>query len=351
LLIVDETRLPEWRERSLRLLCFALAAALILYFVSLVADVLLLIFAGILLATLLHGLARLVVVYARLPAPVALTLVVAAMLVAAAATGYLLAPRVSEQLSQLVTRVPADFHKILSPVEQTPWGKALLQSLPPHGGGSSRGMVRGIFGAASSTFDMLAAMVIAVFLGLYLAAEPATYLAGGLRLLPLARRRRLRATAEEVALTLRWWLLGRFLSMALIAAMTSIGLSLLGVQLAITLGILAGILTFIPYIGSAASAVPAILIALTQNGQTALYVLLLYVGVHIVEGYILVPLMQKKMVHVPPALTLAAQALLGALFGILGLALATPLVAAAVTAVRLLYVEDVLADDMQRSVL
>ena len=184
-----------------------------------------------------------------------------------------------------------------------------------------------------------------------LAAEPVTYLAGGLRLLPPARRERLRATAEEIALTLRWWLVGRFLSMALIAAMTSIGLSLLGVQLAITLGMLAGVLTFIPYIGSVASAVPAILIALTQNSQTAFYVVLLYVGVHVVEGYILVPLMQKKMVHVPPALTLAAQALLGALFGVLGLALATPLVAAALTAIRLLYVEDVLDDDMRRSVL
>ena len=343
--------LPEWRERLLRLLCFALVVALILYFFSLVADVLLLIFAGILLATLLHGLARLVVVYARLPAPLALAAVVMAVLVAVAATGYLLAPRVSDQLSQLVTRVPADFHKILSPVEQTPWGKALQQLLPPRDGGSRQGVVGGIFGAASSTFDIIAAAVIAAFLGLYLAAEPATYLAGGLRLLRPARRQRLRVTAEEIAVTLRWWLLGRFLSMALIAAMTSIGLSLLGVQLAVMLGILAGILTFIPYIGTVASAVPAILIALTQSDQTALYVLLLYVGVHIVEGYILVPLMQKKMVHVPPALTLAAQALLGALFGVLGLALATPLAAAALTAIRLLYVEDVLNDDMHRSLL
>jgi predicted PurR-regulated permease PerM len=341
---VDETRLPEWRERLLRLLCFALAAALILYFFSLVANVLLLIFAGILLATLLHGLARLVAVYGRLPAPLALAVVVAALLAAMAATGYLLAPRVSEQLSQLVTRVPADFHHILTPVEQTPWGKALLQSLPPRSAGSS-GMVRGIFGAASSTFDLIAAIVITAFLGLYLAAEPATYLAGGLRLLPPARRQRLRVAAEEIALTLRWWLLGRFLSMALIAAMTSIGLSLIGVQLAITLGILAGILTFIPYVGSVASAVPAVLIALTQNSQSALYVVLLYIGVHVVEGYILVPLMQKKMVHVPPALTLAAQALLGSLFGVLGLALATPLVAAALAAIRILYVENVLDDD------
>ena len=89
--------------------------------------------------------------------------------------------------------------------------------------------------------------------------------------------------------------------MALIAAMTTVGLSLIGVQLAITLGILAGILTFVPYIGSIVSAVPAILIALTQNSQSALYVVLLYVGVHIVEGYVLVPLMQKKMVHVTGA--------------------------------------------------
>ena len=348
---MEELRLPEWRERLLRLLCFALVAALILYFFSLAANVLLLIFAGILLATLLHGLARLVAVYAHLPAPLALAAVVAAVLVAMATTAYLLAPHVSEQLSQLVTRVPADFHNILAPVERTPWGKALLEAFPAGGTGSGRGVMRGIFGAASSTFDIVAALVIAGFLGLYLAAEPATYLAGGLRLLPPGRRQRLRVTAEEIALTLRWWLVGRFLSMALIAAMTSIGLSLLGVQLAITLGILAGVLTFIPYVGSVASAVPAILIALTQNREIALYVVLLYVGVHVVEGYVLVPLMQRKMVHVPPALTLAAQALLGALFGVLGLALATPLAAAALTAIRLLYVEDVLNDDMRRSVL
>jgi predicted PurR-regulated permease PerM len=270
--------------------------------------------------------------------------VVVAIIAAAVGTGYFLAPRVSEQLNQLVTQLPAAFHRFLAPVEQTHWGNILLRAFEPSTAGASPGMVRGIFGVASSTVDVIAALIIVAFIGLYPAIDPATYLAGCLRLVPRARRERMRTVAQEVGRTLRWWLAGRILSMALIAIMALIGLWLLGVQLAFTLGLLAGLLAFIPYIGSISSAIPAILVALTQDSRLALYVVVLYVGVHLVEGYVLVPLMQKRMVHLPPALTLAAQALLGALFGILGLALATPLAAASVTAIRLLYIEDVLHD-------
>ena len=93
------------------------------------------------------------------------------------------------------------------------------------------------------------------------------------------------------------------------------------------------------------------LIALASSTELALYVVVLYTVVHVVEGYILVPLMQRRMGHVPPALALVAQAILGSLFGILGLTLATPLAAAALVAIRMLYVEDVLHDDTSHPLL
>jgi predicted PurR-regulated permease PerM len=179
---------------------------------------------------------------------------------------------------------------------------------------------------------------------LYGAADPEIYVAGAVRLVPLGRRARIREVLREVAQALRWWLVGRLISMAVIAVMTGAGLWLIGVRLAFTLGLLAGTLSFVPYLGSISSAIPAILIALTQSTTMVLYVIVLYVVVHIAEGYILVPLTQKKMVHLPPALTLSMQAILGTLLGIIGIALATPLTAAVMVATRMLYVEDVLHD-------
>jgi predicted PurR-regulated permease PerM len=341
---------PPWQERFLRLLRYLLITALALLALWLVAKVLLVIFAGILLAILLRALADWLARWTRLPPGLSLAIVVLAIILVAAGTGYFLAPRASDQLNQLFTRLPDEFHRLEDSLARTGWGKALVQDLQRQG--SSSGAVVGrVFGAATTTVDVLAAIVIILFVGLYLAAEPRTYLAGALRLVPPTRRLRMAGVLWEVTEALRWWLVGRIISMAIITIMTATGLWLLGVQLALTLGLLAGILAFVPYVGSVTSAIPAILIALTQRTELALYVILLFVGVHVVEGYILVPLMQKRMVHLPPALTLGAQAVLGALFGVLGLALATPLVAAIVTATRLLYIEDVLHDNPAQPVL
>ena len=110
------------------------------------------------------------------------------------------------------------------------------------------------------------------------------------------------------------------------------------------MGFLAGILTFVPYIGAFVSAVPSLLLAVSINLDLAVYVVLLYIVVHLIEGYIRVPLVQRRVVPLPPALTLSAQIILGVVAGFLGLLLATPLVAAAIVIIRTVYVEDVLGD-------
>ncbi len=129
--------------------------------------------------------------------------------------------------------------------------------------------------------------------------------------------------------TLQWWLIGQVFLMLVIGVLIGLGLWLLKVPLALALAILAGLLTFIPYLGPILSAVPAVLFALTESPTLAFYVALLYIGVQTVESYLLEPIVQRKTVYLPPALTIFSQVVLGVLVGGLGVALALPLVAAA----------------------
>jgi predicted PurR-regulated permease PerM len=117
------------------------------------------------------------------------------------------------------------------------------------------------------------------------------------------------------------------------------------VKLALTLALIAGLFNFVPYIGALTGAVPAIAVAFAQGPQMAAYTALLYAAVQTLEGNVIAPLIQKRTVDLPPALTILSQTLLGSLFGIIGLILATPLAAAGMTAVRMVYVESVLEGD------
>jgi predicted PurR-regulated permease PerM len=147
-------------------------------------------------------------------------------------------------------------------------------------------------------------------------------------------------------MALRRWLVGQFFAMLLVGTLTTIGLLILGVPLALTLGIFTFFLVFVPYVGSIVSGALAVLIALLDSPQTALYAGLLYGGIQFVESYFITPLVQEKVVSLPPVLLLASQFLLGVLAGAVGIALATPLSVAVVVLVQMLYVEDVLGDDV-----
>jgi len=161
---------------------------------------------------------------------------------------------------------------------------------------------------------------------------------------PLPARPRAREVLAELKRTLGWWLLGRLCSMLVIGTATGVGLRLLGVPLALTLGLIAALLSFVPYIGPILAALPAVLIGLTQGPLQAFHVLLFYVGLQTLESYLFTPLVQRRAIALPPALQLAAQVLAGVLFGVIGLALATPLTAAGQVLVRMIYVEGMLGD-------
>lgn len=183
--------------------------------------------------------------------------------------------------------------------------------------------------------------LVVLFAGLYLAIEPRLYLDGLVSLVPRRNRPRIRQALEEVGSTLRRWMVGTALSMALIAVLTSAGLWLLDIPAALALGLLAGLLEFIPYFGPILSAVPALMLALVISPAKALWVLLLYVGIQQAEANLVLPLLMKGMVQLPPALTLLVQVLMSVLFGFLGLLLAVPALAAGKVLIQALYVEAV----------
>lgn len=199
-------------------------------------------------------------------------------------------------------------------------------------------------GVVSNTLGALANVLIVLVFGIYLAADPEVYLGGLARLFPKGRRARVREVLLAVGSTLRWWLIGKFLSMVVIGVLTAIGLWLLGVPMAVTLALIAALLTFIPNIGPILAVVPAALLALLQSPMQVVYVCLLYFGIQTFESYLLTPLVQRRTVSLPPGLTIFAQVLAAVLLGGLALALATPMAAALVVLVRMLYLEDVLGD-------
>jgi predicted PurR-regulated permease PerM len=158
----------------------------------------------------------------------------------------------------------------------------------------------------------------------------------------VAGRNRADAVLREIVDVLRWWLIGKILSMILVGVLTTVGLWALDVPLALTFGLLAAALTFIPNFGPVLSVVPPAILALAEDPTRALQVGALYLAIQAVESYAITPLIQRRTVSMPPALTITSRIVLGVLVGGIGLAVATPLTAAAMTAVRMLYVEDLL---------
>jgi predicted PurR-regulated permease PerM len=193
-----------------------------------------------------------------------------------------------------------------------------------------------------TTGSGLAALLIIVVVGLYVSAQPDLYRRGVLRLVPVGGRTRANEVLHEVTDVLRWWLLGTMVSMTLVGVLTTVGLLWLNVPLALTFGLLAAALTFIPNIGPALSVLLPALLALAEEPIRAVYVAGLYLIIQTIESYAVTPLIQKRTVELPPALTITAQIALGGLVGVIGVAVATPLTAAVMTAVRMLVVEDLL---------
>lgn len=330
---------------TIGLVCLTVLLLTLLYFTF---DVLLLIFAAALLAIFLRGLADILCKYTNIPeglSVLAISVLIIGILAGAIA---FLAPDVADQVRHLREELPKSAAAASSSISQFGWGRALIEQLPTFESVKSSlnpsTLLSGVGGFFSSTVGAVGNFFIVILLSIYFASEPRVYSRGFTNLFPLRRRTRVREILFAISDTLRWWLIGKVGSMIFIGILTWIGLSILGVPLALTLGLIAGLLSFIPNFGPIISALPALLLAFIESPTTALYVLILYVGVQLVESNLVTPFIERKTVEIPPALTIVFQLALAVLVGGLGLVLATPLLAVLLVLIQMVYVEDVLGD-------
>lgn len=338
-------------DRGIARLAFvASTIALALFLLALaswyVRHIIILTFLAVLLALLftslgdrLHGLTGLPRRLATLLAGLAVTVTLGGALV-------LFLPVLGEQVGQLLQRLPEVLGQLRSDLGGIPWVSRLIdqvQSLEGLGGagGGAGGVVAGARTAIATASEVAGGVFFVLFAAAFFAVDPALYRNGFLQLVPRSRRATACDVIDEMGRTLRAWLRGELLVMTVVGVVTGLGLWLIGVPLPFALGVTAGLLNIIPFLGPVIAAVPAVLLASSQGVDVALWTLGLFVAVQQIEGNILVPLVQRQAVSTPPVLVLFTVFAMGTLFGLLGALVATPTVALVLILARRLYVEPV----------
>jgi predicted PurR-regulated permease PerM len=336
-MISDERH--SFASRAFLATVIVLASLLALLLLWYAARALLLGFAGILFAIALMSIADLLVKHARMPYGLAVAVALLLMIVVIVGVTALIVPSFYDQVNQLRQSLPATFDALQKQAWVRQLGLSnLLAQLP---GALSLERIVGFF---SATYNAVLEVFLVLFIGLALALEPGTYAEGLLAFLPFSRRPRAREVMGALHTALRRWLVGQLLSMLAVGILTIIGLEIVGMPLALTLGIIAGFLEFIPTLGPLLAAVPAVLLAIPRGFWPTVTVILVYSVVQLVENYVLVPFIHRRTVSVAPVLAVIAIILFGALFGALGVLLAMPLAAVVVVLVKELYFRDVLGE-------
>ncbi|HEY8079422.1 MAG TPA: AI-2E family transporter [Labilithrix sp.] len=307
-------------------------AVAVVAFVALTAKVLLVLFAGVLLALIFRGVADWIAKKLHVRYGIVVAVVVVAFVAIVAIGSALLAPAIGDQLAQLRSDLPRAFQELQERVRHLP---VVAQSAGAKNlGPEAKSVAAGAIAAVGTSVEVLGAFAVVFFVGVYGAAQPGVYVRAALAVCPDAHRERARHALEDAGHNLTRWLFGRLVAMLFVGVTCCVGFAIMKVPLATTLGILAGLLTFVEYIGAVASGIPPTLLAFTKSPALALGVVILFTVLHILEGYVLTPLLARASVRIPPAFALAGQVLLAALVGPLGLTFATPLLVVLASAIR-----------------
>jgi predicted PurR-regulated permease PerM len=311
-------------------------------------QVILLVFLGLLLAATLSIWCDWLQKQFKWPRYFSLMLLALALASLATATWSFLAPEINDQIEKLSYAIPEGYQKLRENLSYVPWTERIIRQVPTMTDlATDPEILRRTVGIFSNVIGTLTGLIIVIFVAMYVAAEPDMYQRGFVALFPQGRRERIRNLLSTSALVLRRWLGGQLVAMLIIGSLTTLGLWLLDIPLAFSLGVLAALLNFIPNIGPVISFVPAALVAMMKGSEYFMYVFILYLIIQTLESNFVTPLIQRKMVLLPPALTIVSQILLGVMLGGLGLVLAAPITAVALVWVNQLYIQDYLGDKGQ----
>jgi predicted PurR-regulated permease PerM len=321
------------------LIAVAIAAAFLLLWK--LRGVLALLFGAVMVATIFRAIADLLEKHLRLPERLAVLLSVLIIVGVIAGVIWSIGSQVSAQSEEVAQALPQAAQIIDERLSTMGLGHPVSQWMHDlHSGG---GLIGGNLKSFLSSITLSAASFLIVFFGgIFLAAQPRLYGIGLIKLVPPTRRRLVAEAMAESDHALRLWLKGQLWAMVLIFLLSWLGLWLLGVPSSLVLALISGVLEFIPYAGAITSSIPAIMVALVQSPQLALWVVGLYVLVHHVEAYLIQPVIQQFAVEIPAVITLFALLAFGLLFGFLGILLAAPLAVVTYVLVKRLYVIEAL---------
>lgn len=198
-----------------------------------------------------------------------------------------------------------------------------------------------LLGGASS---LLTSVLVILFLGILFAFDPTSHRESLVMLVKQSYRARSRTVMDEMGNVMRLWFVGQLIRIILMTLCVWIALYLIGLPGPFVLGLQAGLSNFIPYLGPIVAAIPIALVAMPLGASLLIWAVVVYTIIQSIEGYVIGPLIQRQAIEIPPAWTLVAIVLLGALFGVMGIALAMPLLAIGRVAIMRFYVEDYLGD-------
>ena len=301
-------------------------------------NVVLMVLAGALIATYFHGLADIIERKTKLSRRFAMIISIGGSFILLAVLLWFMGTKIQNQVTALSNSLPHTIHNFKAKLAESSLGQDVLDSFSDDNPQKMMTTAQTFF---STGFGALGQIYIILFLGIFFTANPSLYKDGILILIPDEKKHLGRCIMDRISHSLKGWMKGMLLSMVLITILIAVGLSIVGIPVALILALIAGMLKLIPNIGSLVAMIPGVLLALTIGTNTAVVVAIIYIVSQTIVSNIVTPLIQKKMINLPPALTLISQLIMGTLSGALGIILAVPLLAIAIILVDELYVKKI----------
>lgn len=332
---------PSSERVFIRRVLIVLGLAALVFLLWQLRTLLLMLFGAVVVATVFRAVAENLCRLVKMPAALATALSIIIVLGVVGTLIALFGSHVGQQFMTLRETLPEAWRAFEERVGNFGLGdqlERLVASITTPGGGSLSGFGRTLLSIGGGIADF----VVVIFAGIYLATQPNFYRIGAIKLVPPKRRKIAAEAMLESERALRLWLKGQAVAMVVVGLLTGIGLWALGMPSALVLGLIAGLLEFIPFAGPIMAAIPAILLALAIGPDMALWVALLYLGVQQFEGNVLTPLVQQYAVDLPGVVLLFSLIGFGTLFGTLGVILAAPLAVVMLVLVKRLYVIETL---------
>jgi predicted PurR-regulated permease PerM len=301
-------------------------------------NVVLMVMAGSLIATYFHGLGDFIQRKTKMKRRGAMLISTLGSVAILGLLLWFMGTKIQQQVAELSNTLPHTINNVKAKMSTSPIGQKVLDGINDD---NSQKMMTTAQSFFSTSFGVIGDMYIIMFLSIFFTANPNLYKNGILLLLPKEKKPLGEHIMNRISLSLKGWLKGMMASMFLVTILISTGLTIIGMPVAMVLGLITGLLELVPNLGSLLAMIPGVLLALTVSTNKGILVALLYITSQTITANIVNPLIQKKLIKLPPALTLISQLIMGALSGALGIILAVPLLAIVIILVDELYVKKI----------